>query len=176
MRAPVVAITKILWLASTERFPAWLAARMRRDEEIIGRIPPAAAETCIGEVFGCDVLHRLAPRTTPPAATGFRCRDSGVLCGGGGAGPLADAVEVEDGEAAPARPDRGRSPYHVVANHALHGATGELVLDLLHQLWYPRRRIKISSLSFLLLGLRSRRRAAMPVTMARGVRIQVRYR
>ena len=41
---------------------------------------------------------------------------------------------MEYGEAAAAGPDGRRPPHHVVADHALHRAAGELVLDLLHQL------------------------------------------
>jgi hypothetical protein len=47
-------------------------------------------------------------------------------------GPLACTWKMEDGETAVARPDRGGSAHHVIADHALHSPTRQLVLDLLH--------------------------------------------
>lgn len=73
-------------------------------------------------------MDRLTAGAAP--ATG-----DGIRHGGGRTGPLARAWKMEDGEAAVARPDGGGSAHHVIADHALHSPTRQLVLDLLHQLW-----------------------------------------
>lgn len=75
-------------------------------------------------------MDRLTARAAPASG-------DGICHGGGRAGPLACTWKMEDGEAAAARPDRGGSAHHVIADHALHRPTRQLILDLLHQLWDP---------------------------------------
>lgn len=124
-----------------EGLGAGLAAGVRREEEIVGWLAAAPAEAGVGELARGDGVHGLAPGAAPGGVRVGRV-------GGGrrGARPLADAGEVEDGEAAAAGPHRRRPPHHVVADHALHRPPRQLVLDLLHQLRHrpisPRRRLR----------------------------------
>lgn len=116
-----------------EGLGAGLAAGVGCEEMVVGGISLAPAEAGVGEVAGQGGVHGLTPRAAPGEGGGVCCR--GCVGGGGrGAHPLADAREVEYGETTAAGPDGRRPPHHVVADHALHRAAGELVLDLLHQL------------------------------------------
>jgi hypothetical protein len=116
-----------------KRLGAGLAAGVGSEEVVVGGLSPAPTEAGVCQIAGRGVIHGLASRTAPGRRVGVRCR-GGVGGGCRGAHPLANAGEVEDGEAAVAGPDGRRPPNHVVADHALHRAAGELVLDLLHQL------------------------------------------
>jgi len=117
-----------------ERPGAGLTAGVGCQEMVVGGISPAPAEAGVGEVAGRSGVHGLTPRAAPGGGGGVCCCRRCISRGGRGAHPLADAGEVEYGEAAGAGPDGRRAPHHVVAYHALHRAAGELVLDLLHQL------------------------------------------
>ena len=124
-------------ICSPEGLGAGLPARVWGEEEVARGIPASAAEAGVGDVASRDVLHGLAPGAAPGGG-----RVGGVGDGGRGARPLANAGEVEDGEAAAAGPHGRRPPHHVVADHALHRPPGQLVLDLLNQLRHrpaPRR-------------------------------------
>lgn len=79
----------IQWLA------AGFATRVGGEIKIIGRIMPPATETRVRELAWWNGLRGLAPRASPIAGGGKR----GICRGSRGARPLADAVEVEDGEA-----------------------------------------------------------------------------
>lgn len=115
---------------SIQRLTARLATGVGREVKIIGRIMPPATETRVGELACRNGLRGLAARAAPVAGGG----GGGIGRGRRGARPLADAVEVEDGEAAGAGPYRRRPPHHVVTDHTLHGAAGELVLYFVDEL------------------------------------------
>lgn len=121
-------ITAIQWLA------AGFAAGVSGEVEVIGGIPPAAAEAKVGKIFRLDSLNRLATRATPGSSSGGGAGSRGVITGSRRASPLADAVKMEKRVAARAGPDRRRSPDVIIANHALNGAAGELILDFLNEL------------------------------------------
>lgn len=116
-----------------ERLGAGLATGVGREVVVVWGFSPAAAEAGVGEVACGGGVHELAPRAAPGGGGGV-CSRGCVGRRSWRAHPLADAREVEDGEAAVAGPDGRRPPHHVVADHALHRAAGELVLDLLHEL------------------------------------------
>ena len=111
-------IVVVLGRGGAEGLGAGLAARVRGEEEVVGGIAALAAEAGVRDVARRDGVHGLAPRAAPGGV-------GGVGDGGRGARPPADAGEVEDGVAAGAGPDG------VVADYALHRASGQLVL---HQL------------------------------------------
>jgi hypothetical protein len=115
-----------------QRLGAGLTTGVGREEVIVGRLPSAPAEAGVGELAGGGGHDGLAPRAAPGG--GRSGLHGGVGDGGRGARPLADAGEVEDGVAAAAGPDGCGPPHHVVADHALHRAPRQLVLDLLYQL------------------------------------------
>lgn len=119
---------------AVEGLAAGLAAGVGGEVEVVGGVAASAAEAGVGEVLGGGGLDGLAAGAAPGAAAAVGGGCGGEVGGGGGAGPLADAMEVEDGETAGAGPDRGGAADHVVADHALDRAPRELILDLLHEL------------------------------------------
>lgn len=163
VRAPcgvsIITLGGRLWLL--KRLGAGLPARVGREEEIVGRIPSAPAEAGVVEVAGGSGEHGLAPGAAPGGGRGGL--GGAIGDGSRGARPLADAGEVEDGVAAAAGPDGRRPPHHVVADHALHRAPRQLVLDLLHQLRH--RPISPDGSGS---GSRSRRRRALVGGGSRG--------
>lgn len=174
MRASAVVIPGRRWRTPVKGFPAWLAARVRGEVEIIRGITAAATEAGVDEILGRGGLHRLASRAPPPAAAtvGSRGGDAGVGRGRR-AGPLPDARKVEDREATGAGPNRSRSADHIVADHALHHAPRELVLDLLDQLRHGTpvrlvRRHRRRGRRTGRVGLASR--LVVPITMVAGIK------
>lgn len=101
-------------ICSVEGLGAGLATGVRCEEEIVWGITPTPTEAGVGDVASGNIVHGLAPRAAPGGGW-----VGGVGDGGRGARPLADAREVEDGEAAAAGPHGSRPPHHVVADHAL---------------------------------------------------------
>lgn len=128
-----IKILVLAGIAAIQRLAAGFAAGVGGDVEVIGGIPVATAEAKVGKIFRLDGLNRLATRAAP-RGSGGGSGGRGVVTGGGRASPLADAVQMEEGVAAGAGPDRRRSPNVIIADHALDGATGELILDLLDEL------------------------------------------
>ncbi|KAG0465789.1 hypothetical protein HPP92_019953 [Vanilla planifolia] len=104
-------------------------------------------EARVREILSRDRLRRLASWAAPIAGYGgSRANGRGGIGGGGWrASPLADAMEVEDGEAGRAGPDRSGAADHIVADHTFDSAASEFVLDFLDELGYGRgigRRIR----------------------------------
>lgn len=107
-------------MVARKRSTAGIAAGVGSEPVLVGRIAFAAAETGIEEISSRGGVRGSASWAEP-------------VSGGDGVrvSPVADAREVEDGEAGEAGPDRGGAADHVEADRALDGAAGNLVLQLL---------------------------------------------